>query len=349
MRALVVSTVHRPDDPRVRERTVGTLASAFDVRFATREPGPSRSGDHEWVRLPGGRARRWLGALRQMLQRDIDVVSLHDPELIPAGLLARLIRQVPVVVDVHEDVPGQILTKEWVPRLLRRPVAWMAQRTLRLAERFCIVTLAEPGYSRLFKDDHPVFANYPNAGALPPVAGDGGYLVYVGDITEQRGALDMIDAASAMPSGRSLRIIGRVSDGLAARMWERAQGLGVGLQLEGQLPHREAMEIVAGASTGLSLLADIPNYRHSLPTKVIEYLAMGVTVVASDLPGTREAVDGLAAVWLVPPGDAGATGAALGEAVVRRGVAEAQVPMMRRRFVWPADDLVALYRRAAGE
>ena len=57
------------------------------------------------------------------------------------------------------------------------------------------------------------------------------------------------------------------------------------LEIVGPLPHFEAMAVVAGASVGFSLLHDLPNYRASMPTKVIEYLAMGVPVVASDLPG----------------------------------------------------------------
>ena len=195
MRALVVTSVHRADDPRIRERTVRSLAGAFEVRYATRAPAPSRGGDHEWVELQGGRVRRWWGALRQMCRGDLAVVSVHDPELIPAALLARLLRRVPVVVDVHEDVPAQVRHKEWVPRLLRPTAAWAAARALRLAERFGTITLAEPNYRHLFRRDHPVLPNYPAAGSLPPLAADGGYLVYVGDVTEERGACDMVEAA----------------------------------------------------------------------------------------------------------------------------------------------------------
>jgi len=82
VRALVVTSVHRADDPRIRERTVRSLAGAFEVRYATRAPAPSSGGDHEWVELKGGRVRRWWGALRQMCRGDLAVVSMHDPELI---------------------------------------------------------------------------------------------------------------------------------------------------------------------------------------------------------------------------------------------------------------------------
>lgn len=350
MRALVVTSVHRADDPRIRERTVRSLASAFEVRYATRSPGPSRDGDHEWVELKGGRVRRWWGALRQMCRRGVDVVSVHDPELIPAALLARLFRRMPIVVDVHEDVPAQVRHKGWVPRPLRPAAAWAAGRALRLAERFATVTLAEPNYRHLFRRDHPVFPNYPAAGSLPPLAPDGGYLVYVGDVTEERGALDMVEAAGLLSDRLPLRLVGRCREDLAGRLRRRAGELGVSLEIVGPLPHAEAMAVVAGASAGFSLLHDLPNYRASMPTKVIEYLAMGVPVAASDLPGIREALAGRAAVEVVPPGDPAAAAAAVARLLAEeaREGAVLQAPVVRRALVWPDDEVRGVYLAAAG-
>jgi glycosyltransferase involved in cell wall biosynthesis len=350
VRALVVTSVHRADDPRIRERTVGSLAGAFEVRYATRAPGPSSSEDHEWVELPGGRVRRWWGALRQMCRGGLGVVSVHDPELIPAALLARLLRRVPVVVDVHEDVPAQVRHKEWVPRLLRPAAAWAAARALRLAERFGTVTLAEPNYRHLFRRDHPMLPNYPAAGSLPPLAVDAGYLVYVGDVTEERGAFDMVAAAGLTGERRPLRLVGRCRSDLAERLRRGAEELGVSLEVLGPLPHRRAMEIVGGASAGLCLLHDLPNYTDALPTKVIEYLEMGLPVVASDLPGTRAAVTGREGVVLVPPGDPAAAAGALDGILAGGGArraAAAQAPALRESLVWPDDEVRRVYLAAS--
>ncbi len=351
MRVLVVSSVHQSDDPRVRERTVRSLAGAFDVRYATRAPEPAAGGDHDWVKLAGGRLRRDWGAFLRMMEGDVDVVSVHDPELIPAALMARLLRGVPVVVDVHEDVPAQMLQKGWVPSRLRRLLAWASWVLLRVAERACVITLAEGGYRHLFRREHPVFPNYPAAGSLPPLAWDAGYLVYVGDVTEERGALDMVEAVGGMRRPRPLRLVGRCSGALAETMRRRAAEPGVRLEFTGLLSHRAAMEQAAAASAGLSLLRPLPNYLHSLPTKVVEYLEMGLPVVATDLPGTREAVAGLAGVSLVPPSEPAAAAAALDRVVAEgeaRQEAAAQAPGLRERLVWPAAEVVAVYREAAG-
>lgn len=58
----------------------------------------------------------------------------------------------------------------------------------------------------------------------------------------------------------------------------------------GFLPNDAALARVGGALAGLCLLRDAPNYRHSMPTKVLEYMAHGVPVVTSPLPLAAQTV-----------------------------------------------------------
>jgi glycosyltransferase involved in cell wall biosynthesis len=346
---LVASSVHQADDPRVRERTVGVLARRWPVRYATAPPAPSRRDDHRWVALEGGRGARMRTVLREALRPDVALLSVHDPELVPVGLVAHALRGVPLVVDVHEDVPGQVLTKEHVPAPLRRPAAWASLRVLRAAERRGTVTLAEAGYQRRFTRPHPVLPNYPLVEDLPPPAPADGSLVYVGDVTAIRGAFLAVDAVAGMAAPPPLRMVGRCFEPLRSRLLAHARERGVELELPGFLPHREAMAVAAQAGAGLSPLLDVPNYRHSLPTKTLEYLALGVPVVASDLPGTAAVIADKPGVQLVPPGDAAAWTAALEAALAggeQRRAARAAAPAVRARYRWPSERLLAVYADA---
>src|SRR4029077_5887508 len=58
-----------------------------------------------------------------------------------------------------------------------------------------------------------------------------------------------------------------------------------------------------GALAGLSLLQDEPNFRHSMPTKVVEYMARGVPVVTTPLPAAADLVTRYGCGFVVPFGD----------------------------------------------
>jgi glycosyltransferase involved in cell wall biosynthesis len=339
---LVVTTVHPPDDPRIREKLIRSLGDAWEIRYAARPPGPTDDEGLTYRSLRGGRVARWMAALRQMLASDVDAVSLHDPELIPAGLLAS--RWKPVVVDIHENVPAQILTKERIPAPLRRPLSGFSRWWLGLADRHLAVTLAESGYQGLFDRERPVFPNYPDAALLRRSDGsESGPVVYVGDVRVDRGALDLVEAAG--DAGRERVVfVGRCADDLARRLRVAGESGGVQVEVAGWLPYPDAMEVAAGASIGVSPLRDVPNLRQSLPTKTLEYLAMGVPVIATDLPGTRTVIADLPGVVLVPPSDRAAMAAALkgADANLTKAALEG-ADEVRRRFRWPAEAVRAFY------
>lgn len=345
---LVLTTVHHPDDTRIRERLCRTLAAEYRVTLATRQPGPSDGAGLEWIALPGGRLRRWLAAALLVARSRCDVLVLHDPETIPMGIAVRRLRGVPVVLDVHEDVPAQVTTKEWIPPLLRPAVARFASWLLRLAERNLTLTLAEDGYGRLFDTRHPVFPNHPDTRAWPgPQESGDGRAIYVGDVTRIRGLEEAVGAAGR--AGVELVVVGPARPEFVAELRDVAARSRTSLQMPGRLPHGQAMDLVRRASVGISPLHDVPNYRHSIPTKILEYLALGVPVVATDLPGTRRLVEGLGAVWLVPAGDEGAMAGALADATgsEAKSAAVAQAPIVRDRFSWPTRRVLDFYRGLA--
>lgn len=347
-RLLVVTTVHHPDDPRIRSKLIPTLAREWDVTFAAPSPGPTDRVGLIVTELEGGRLRRWAEAGRLMLQKRWDLVALHDPELLPLGLIRSMLGR-PTLFDLHENLVQLPMSRDWLPAPLRRPLAWLGARVLRVAERTMAVTLAEAGYRDLFRRSHPVIANHlppelpsPSPEARPP------FLAYVGDITAARGAHLAVEAAAG--AGTRLVMVGRVAPPtLASDLAEHAAAAGIELELTGPLPHRVALERVAAARAGLSPLLDTGNYRHSLPTKVPEYLALGIPALVSDLPGTRAPVEDLDAVVFVSPGDAEAwreAGSRLGDYPGLREKAVAQADEVRRRFSWDPEAVLSAYRRA---
>lgn len=347
-RLLVVTSVHPSDDPRVRHKFIGTLAQDFDIVYATKSPGPSDTHGFTWRRLKGGRLGRWFASLVAMLTVPADVILVHDPELIPAAIVAKLVRRKPVVFDLHENVAAQILTKSAIPGVLRRPLAAGAMAWIRIAERLIDLTLAEEGYRDLLRSDPPVFPNYPDVALLPePLSTTRDGIVYVGDVTEQRGAVTLLEAAAQAGVGPVI-YVGRCADVLRRELLERASELGVRVEMKGWQPYPAAMAIAGSATVGVSPLHDTPNYRASLPTKTLEYLALGTPVVATDLPGTSKVIGELPGVVLVQPGSATHLSEALGSvdgSVAAQALEGASA--VRRDYRWPAVEVRAFYASLA--
>jgi glycosyltransferase involved in cell wall biosynthesis len=63
------------------------------------------------------------------------------------------------------------------------------------------------------------------------------------------------------------------------------------IHLHGRQPPAAAWRIAGDATVGLALLDDTPAFRAAMPTKVYEYLAAGMAVLATPLPRVVDLLD----------------------------------------------------------
>ena len=317
MRVVVCTIVHHPADARIYHRQIRALLDAgHEVTyiapvgpqdFHTERAGPSLQL-RPVPRAAGRRRTRAIIAARSALARHAsgaDLLLIHDPELLLA-LPARR-RRPPVIWDVHEDTAAALSTKPWLPRPLRPPAAVAVHTAERMAERYVHLILAEHGYVSRFARRHPVVPNTTYVPDLPAPPGGSAYgegrrVVYVGHLSPDRGTADMIELARLLrPRGVTVELIGP-ADARARAQIEPAQAAGL-LRWRGFVPNDQAMPMLDGALAGLSLLHDEPNFRHSLPAKVVEYMARGLPVVTTPLPAAAELALGHQCGFVVPFGD----------------------------------------------
>ncbi len=294
-RVLVVTVVHRPDDGRILHRGIASLrAAGMAVTSAapwtaTGTTPPTGLAVRD---LPRAIGRQRLPALRaavRLLRAEAgahDLVLLHDPELLLAVALSGRRRLPPVVWDVHEDPAAALRTRAWVPAPLRPLLPALVRRLERWAERRVHLVLAEEGYGPRFRASHPVVRNLPWAVAdRPPGAAESdgpARVVYVGRISRGRGLDAMLAVARRLGPTIRLELAGDADADVRVRL-EAAVAAGE-VTWHGFVTPDRAAALLTDARVGLCLLADEPNYRVSLPTKVVEYLAHGVPVVATPLP-----------------------------------------------------------------
>jgi glycosyltransferase involved in cell wall biosynthesis len=286
MRVLVCTVVHHPADARILHRQIRALLDAgHDVTYiapfrhcrVTPWPGLEVA---DVPRATGRRRFRALFATRRAIAHHAphaDLLVIHDPELL---LALPALRRPPTVWDVHEDTAAAIAGKAWIRWPMRRPLAAAVRAAERIAERRIHLTLAEYDYQQRFSRPHPVVPNTTYVPLRPPEPPGHDRVVYLGQLSAARGAADMVELARLLrPHGVAVELIGDADPPVRAQLGA-AQAAGL-VRWFGFVPNSQALRMVDGALAGLSLLHDEPNYRHCLPTKVVEYMARGVPVVTS--------------------------------------------------------------------
>lgn len=170
MRVLVLTTVHHPDDSRIRARQISAMLDAgWHVTYAAPFRGyqlssASSQPNLTTVDVPRAQGRhraRAFQAARSVLRRlgpQHDVVLVHDPELLLA--VRSVASALPAVVwDVHEDTAAAVGTKPWLPSRAARATAEAVRRVEHWAERELHLLLAEHAYQERFTRTHVVVPN----------------------------------------------------------------------------------------------------------------------------------------------------------------------------------------------
>jgi glycosyltransferase involved in cell wall biosynthesis len=242
---------------------------------------------------------------------DATLYHAHDPELLPVLQLLRRSGK-HVVFDMHENLPKAVLTKNWIPSLCRRAAA----RCVRTVERRLLsdlpIVFAEESYRRdyAWAQKTCVVLNMPVLEAFPSAHAQSNSpttLAYMGNLAVERGSLVMLEAVRLLKSGGldlQFECLGRSEDSHRAELlaFQERHGLS-GVRLRGQLPPRECWKIMAECHIGLAVLKPDPNYVESYPTKMFEYMALGMPVVVSNFPLYRRIVESVACGICVDPLD----------------------------------------------
>jgi len=272
-----------------------------------------------------------LRSLRVLLERRFDVVHLHEP-LVPGPTMAILLSaKVPLVGTFH--LSGSSASYRYLKPVVRRLVNRLSVRCCVSEEARATAETALGGsYEVLFngveldrfasarrrskkdgdlpqwqKSPAPSSATGDQVSRWPVVA-------YVGRHEERKGIGVLIEAFSMLTGDEvTLRISGEgplTADLKAATAADRR------IRWLGTLEDEEVASLIAGASVVCA-----PSLGgESFGVVLVEAMAAGTPVVASDIPGYR-AVAGGGAALLVPPGDPAALADALRQVLTDPSVA----------------------------
>lgn len=292
----ILTSVHPARDIRIYEKEAKTLAEAGYQVVLVNQFEEGQEEDVAFIKAgcPSGRVGRillgWMIYFWAGLKTGASVCHFHDPELIPAGLLLRLMGR-KVIYDVHEDLPRQLLYKPYLTRNMRRGLSWLAERVEGFSSRFFSANIcATEVIARRFPRSEVVY-NYPLCRELEsyrqyilPYDQRKDQLCYVGAISENRGVFNILNAAEY--TDLSVKMAGRFEDENLMMRCKIHWGY-KNVEFLGYLGREEVLQLMGESKAGLLLLEPTQNYLWSLPIKLFEYLMAGAPVICSDFPYWR--------------------------------------------------------------
>jgi glycosyltransferase involved in cell wall biosynthesis len=322
-----MTSVHPPFDPRIFHKEAQTLIQAgYEVVLIA--PHDKESENVDGIHIMGlpkyerrfYRPLNWWRILWMALRQKADIYHFHDPELLPVGLGLQWRTGKPVIYDAHEHYPDTILIREWIPSPARKPISKLFDLIeQRFGALFSAVSVADDEVEARFRKTSPRVVklyNFPlqhmfQVGKSEETGvGRLGSVVYVGLLSEVRGVWIMLDAISALiniyKTDVTLTLVGRSSSWILEKQVKdciHARSIASHVKLVGQVPHVEIPRYTRRARVGWVPLQPVEKHHKNIPTKMFEYMASGLPIVASDLPPIRQFMDDLNCGLLVDPAD----------------------------------------------
>jgi len=296
-------TYHPPYDTRIFHKECKTLVNAgYGVTLLVPHNQSEFVDGVKIVPLPIYRKRlakfvflpfkAFLSALRQRAS----IYHFHDPALIFTGLLLKAFGK-KVIYDVHEDYKSKILSKHYIPRFLRRPLAYLFDLFEKnISKVFDAIVVVDDYLQSRFRHRRVVkVANFPPIIEIPrQKQNDEFVFVYAGGISKDRGISKVIQALDFLGDYR-----GKIKIILAGPIEEKDIKQAVEnnplIDYVGYLPWREVLKIYSVSDVGLLLLQPVPAYIYittETPVKLFEYMLAGLAVLSTDFPSFKKLIEG---------------------------------------------------------
>jgi phosphatidylinositol alpha-mannosyltransferase len=239
-----------------------------------------------------------LRAVRATGRGRFDVLHLHEPLAPSITVPVLLAHPAPVVATFH--AAGHRTPYRWLGKPLRG-LAGRVDARVTVSESAAQLARRHLGgsYEVLFNGiDLTRFR-----GGAPTVA-DGPVILFLGRHEQRKGLDVLLDAVSSLPPEVTVRVAG---DGPTTRRLRERHDRGKRICWLGRVTEADKVRELRSAS----VLCAPSRHGESFGMVLLEAMAAGTPVVASDVPGYRSVSDQGHAALLVPPGDPGALAAAL--------------------------------------
>lgn len=352
-----LTTVNPALHSRIFKKECVTLAQEYEVHLIAQH-GKSEVVENVHIHaLPDPSTR--LGRLLvtgprlflKALRIKADLYHFHSPEIIPYALVLKAMGK-KVIYDVHELYTADIPEKKWLP--LKGFFLRQYKYFEKLACKRFYLILAEKSYAAYYENKAKNFTVVQNfvqpeifAGiAEKPKDKERNTLLMVGTPAARRG-LPAIFAALKMLKNTGVRVhflcVGNTNKDLENVLQESEAYTDIKNQVEftGYTPIPDAYNRAPECFAGIALPEDLPNHRESYPTKLFEYMAVGLPVICSDFPINRAVAEGENCGICVNPNNVSEIADAIrflqGSHVVNEEMGERGKAVVRHEYNWKSE------------
>ena len=310
MNIVIVTSIHPDFDARIWKHATGLVEKGLNVTLVC--PWDVDSGS-----VVGGVKLLTFQRVRRRWQRPIiipikvllrltrvlkstDIIHFHDIDLLPWMSVLSLFKS--VVYDVHENYSDEMLVRNWIPKMFRRPLSvsvLYAERIFSgIIKNVVLVTSAQKStfrsnklnilllynYASLALRDH-IVANY----SIRPNA-----VIFLGSQYPENGSLlylDIVEQASRKGIPVKFYAVDRFgSEKLRSQYLEAIANKEIGewIELLPNLRPDKIMDYLNKATIAINPVLRVKKQLNAINTKLFEFMAAGLPIISSDLPYIKE-------------------------------------------------------------
>jgi glycosyltransferase involved in cell wall biosynthesis len=298
-----ITTVHHVFDTRIFYKEAQTLAKAgYDVTLIAQHDKNEVIDGITIIALPKPRNRifRMLfltkKAYKLALSQKADIYHFHDPELLPWMIKLKRKTGAKVIYDVHEDVPQDILSKNWIPKIFRKFISkffeiyedWASERFdwIITATPFIRYRFLRLNINTIDINNYPLIEEF-----MEPVLWDSrkNEICYIGGISRIRGIVELVKALEYTET--VLHLAGEFESKDLEEQVKSLKGWKK-VKYYGYIDRKKMVEILNTVRIGIVCFLPESNHIYSQPNKLFEYISAGIPVIASNFTLWKEILEG---------------------------------------------------------
>ena len=298
-----LSSVHSRTSSRIFHKMCKSLSNTFSVSFLISDTLKSEKINNVeiigFTKSSNSYLRPFFSSflfLKYILKNRPEIIHLHDPELIPLGLILKFFK-IKIVFDSHEDIPLQILNKNYLSKPSAKLISLLSYifQWLTLPFYSALITPTETIKGKLLLLNKKTISikNYPSLKDFNNKKLEHSYDVhpiYVGALSTNRGIDNLCKASLLMKKPLNINFYGKF-DTVQYENSILNKYRDYPVSFKGFLPLEKLINKIKDSSVGLVTLKPIPNYIEALPIKMFEYMACSIPIIISDFPLWRKIVE----------------------------------------------------------